>query len=254
MERSPLRTRLRAVAIHLAVSLAVAALAAVLVFGLWFPGDYRYVSGGTKLFALVAIVDLALGPLLTLAVFDVQKSRRHLATDLSVIGLIQLAALVYGLASVFQARPVALVFETDRLRVVAAVQVELAELYQAAPDYRRLPVTGPWLLGARLPAPGGESNDALFKALQGIDRAQRPKFWRPYAELKPAALERARPLSVLFEHYPAVRKTVATRLESLRIDVARATFLPLIGHQGDWVAVLDDDGGPVLFVPVDGFF
>jgi len=82
-----LQGRLRAIGIHLAISLGVAALAALLVFGLRYPYPYREISGGRTLFMLVACVDVALGPLITLIIFSQSKPRRKLMMDFTVIGL-----------------------------------------------------------------------------------------------------------------------------------------------------------------------
>ena len=249
-----LRRRARAAGIHLLISAAVAAVPAALVFGVWFPGIYRQVAGGRDLFILITSVDVVLGPLLTFAVFNLKKGWPHLRRDLAVIGVIQLAALVYGLVAVYDARPVAMVFETDRFRVITVAQVELDELPQARPEYRQLPLTGPWLLGARAPTAGDEANDALFKGLRGIDRAQRPKFWQPYADSTADALARARPLATLLAKHPALAGDVKAELQSLKVDEASAKFLPLIGRGGDWVVILDSAGRLVHYVQAEGFF
>ena len=81
------------------------------MFGWWYPYPYRELSGGRELFALVVAVDVVLGPLITLVIFNPAKTRRHLVMDFTVIGLLQVAALAYGLWTVFVARPVHLVFE-----------------------------------------------------------------------------------------------------------------------------------------------
>ena len=253
-ERLDLPRRARAAGLHLLISLAVAAVAAGLVFGVWFPGVYRQVAGGRDLFWLITSVDVVLGPLLTFAVFNIKKGWPHLRRDLAVIGAIQLAALAYGLVTVYGARPVAMVFETDRFRVIAAAQVEVAELPEARPEYRKLPLMGPWLLGARAAEPGYERNDALFKGLRGIDRAQRPKFWQPYADSSADALARARPLATLLAKYPALAGDVKAELQSLKVDEASAKFLPLIGRGGDWVVILDSAGRLVHYVQAEGFF
>ena len=52
--------------------------------------------GGRELFMLVVGCDLALGPLLSLVVFDSSKTRRELLFDYTVLGIVQLAGLVYG--------------------------------------------------------------------------------------------------------------------------------------------------------------
>lgn len=254
LKQLDLGRRARAAGIHLLISAAVAAVAAALVFGVWFPGIYRQVAGGRDLFILITSVDVVLGPLLTFAVFNLKKGWPHLRRDLAVIGVIQLAALVYGLVTVYGARPVAMVFEADRFRVITVAQVEMEELPQARPEYRQLPLAGPWLLGARVPKPGDEANDALFKGLRGIDRAQRPLFWQPYAESTADALARARPLAVLLAKYPALAGNVRAELQSLQVDEASAKFLPLIGRGGDWVVILDSTGKLVHYVQAEGFF
>ena len=254
LERLDFRRRARAAGLHLLISAAVAAAAAALVFGVWFPGIYRQVAGGRDLFVLVISVDIVLGPLLTFAVFNLKKGWPHLRRDLAVIGAIQLAALAYGLVTVYGARPVAMVFESDRFRVVTVAQIEMQELPQARPEYRQLPLTGPWLLGARAPAPGDEANDALFKGLRGIDRAQRPSFWQPYADSTAEVLARARPLAALLAKYPALAGNVNAELQSLKVDETSAKFLPLMGRGGDWVAILDSAGQPVHYVQAEGFF
>ena len=45
-----LKSRFSAAGIHLTLSLAAAALAAWLVFSLWYPYPYRKISGGRDLF------------------------------------------------------------------------------------------------------------------------------------------------------------------------------------------------------------
>jgi hypothetical protein len=253
-ERLDFRWRAKAAGIHLLISSAVAIVAAALVFGVWFPGIYRQVAGGRDLFVLVSSVDVVLGPLLTFAVFNLKKDWSELRRDLAVIGAIQLAALVYGLITVYGARPVAMVFETDRFRVITVTQVDMEELPKARPEYRQLPLSGPWVLGARAAKPGAEANEALFKGLRGVDRAQRPQFWQPYAESTSEVLLRARPVTALTAKYPELAGDVKAKLQSLNVDEASAKFLPLIGRGGDWVVILDSAGQLVHYVQAEGFF
>lgn len=248
-----LHRRARAAGLHLLVSLAMAALLAALVFELWYPGPYRLLSSGRDLFFLVMIVDVILGPLLTFAVFDARKGWPHLRRDLAVIGLIQMGALGYGVHTVMVARPIAMVFEVDRFRVLNSAQIRLTELPLAPPEYRTLPLTGPWLLGTRRPHSGKESNDALFAAIDGVDIGQRPLFWQPYSESKAEVLAHSRPLSLLLAHYVARRAELGRRVHALGIDPGSVTFVPVMAR-GDWVALLDHAGQIKGFLPADGFF
>lgn len=247
------RDRSRAAGLHFLISLVLAALTAALVFGVWYPGPYKQLSGGQGLFYLVMTVDVVLGPLLTFAIFDRNKGWPHLRRDLTIIGLIQVSALVYGLHVVYVARPVALVFEVDRFKVLSADQIKVDELPNAPSAYRRLPLTGPWELGTRNPQPGKEKNDVLFLALAGIDIGQRPSFWQPYAESKSAALAKSRPWAVLLKQYPTRSAEFQERLREFGLNDDTARFLPTLAR-GDWVAILDATGGVAGFLPADGFF
>ena len=112
-----MRDRLQAFGIHFLLSLLVAALAALLVFGLWFPYPYREISGGRELFLLIVGVDIVIGPLITLAIFNrskpghmrlIQRARAGVDGDFfkieSAIGILQLHIIqIDGLQPVLQA-------------------------------------------------------------------------------------------------------------------------------------------------------
>jgi hypothetical protein len=245
--------RLRASAWHLTASLTIAALAAVLVFGIWYPGAFRGLAGGTGLFLLIVGVDVALGPLLTFVVFDTRKGWPHLRRDLAVIAVLQLGGLIYGLHTVYTVRPVALVFEVDRFRVVAASSVRVQELPQAPAEYRSLPLSGPWMLSVRAARSKEEGSEALFMALDGADTGQRPSFWQPYDLARADAMRRARPVSALLSRYADQRASVEAVLRKAGISAADARFLPVVAR-GDWVALVDKAGTVVGYLPLDGFF
>lgn len=111
-------TRWRAFALHLILSLLVFCMLAATIYFLWFPRGLVQVAGGAEGFRLIAAVDLILGPLLTLVVFNVSKPARELARDLGLIGLFQLSCLAAGMYVVYQARPLAVVFVYDTFYVL----------------------------------------------------------------------------------------------------------------------------------------
>jgi len=114
------REKIRAFGIHFATTLFVALLAAALIFLVWYPAPFETMVGGLKLFMLIAGCDLALGPLISLIIYNSRKTRLALVFDYTVIGVVQIAALVYGVYSVSQARPAYVAFVKDRLEVIAA--------------------------------------------------------------------------------------------------------------------------------------
>ncbi|MCE9660503.1 MAG: pilus assembly protein [Burkholderiales bacterium] len=253
LKRLDLRPRAYAAGIHLLISVAVAGLAAVLVFAVWYPGAFRFMAGGRDLFLLVTAVDVVIGPVLTFAVFNRAKGKRHLGRDLAVIGLLQIAALVYGLHTVYVARPVAMVFEVERFRMVTANDVHVDELPKALPEFRELSLTGPRVIGARRPEVGAERNDAMFMGVNGVDVGQRPIFWQPYEKTQARALERSRPIPLLLLQYPQHAEDTRQRLADMKADEASARFLPVMARS-PWVAVLDKTGALLGYLPLDGFF
>ena len=170
------KRRSKAAGFHLLLSATVALLAAACVFFLWFPYPYREISGGRSLFTLVVIVDIVLGPLLTWVVFDVRKPRSELVRDLAVIALIQVAALAYGLFSVYEARPVFLVHEVDRFVVISAADVDPVDLPKALPEFQHLPFFGVKLIGVRDSKDGAERLRSPELAITGKDRSMRPEY------------------------------------------------------------------------------
>ena len=253
LKRLELRPRAYAAGLHLLISAAVAGLAAILVFGVWYPGAFKQMAGGRELFLLVTAVDVVIGPVLTFAVFNRAKGHRHLARDLAVIGLLQLAALVYGLHTVYVARPVAMVFEVERFRLVTANDVHVDELPKALPEFRELSLTGPKVIGARRPDAGAERNDAMFMGAAGVDVGQRPIFWQPYAQTQARALERSKPVAALLTQYPAAADDTRSGLAEMKADEATARFLPVMARK-PYVAVLDRTGALLGYLPLDGFF
>src|SRR5690606_23056046 len=104
---------------HFVISAGVALLAAALVVLVWYPGPTATVLGVKRIYAVMLVVDVVCGPLLTAVLASPAKSRKELQLDLTLVGLIQLTALGYGLHSLESARPIAYVFEQDRIVLVA---------------------------------------------------------------------------------------------------------------------------------------
>jgi hypothetical protein len=246
------KQRLRAAAIHFLLSCAVAACVALVPLHFWYPGVIGKIAGGQHLFLLILGVDVVMGPLLTLVVFNTLKPRRELVRDLTVIGLLQLSALVYGLHTLYIARPVAVVHEPGRFRVVAANDVRLEELASARPEYRELSLTGPLFLGTRASSSAEERLSSLDLALKGYDIGQRPSLWRPYSESRELVWSQALPLDELFKRYPSRATELTELLAQFQVTRQEGRYLPMVAR-GDWVVLLKANGDVAGYAPFDGF-
>ena len=247
------KSRLRASAIHLAISLSVATLAALVVFGWWYPYPYRELSGGRELFALVVAVDVVLGPLITLVIFNPAKTRRHLMMDFTVIGLLQVAALAYGLWAVFTTRPVHLVFEYHRMTVVHAVDIEPETLAKAPPGLQQLPLRGPTLLSLR-PLQPSEAIESILQATGGIPQAAQTSLWQPYEAAHEQVLKESRPAAQLKERFPSHADAIDRAVLSTGRSLDALRYLPLISRKTAWTVLIDAQSAqPVGFVALDSF-
>lgn len=79
----------------------------------WFPGKSFLYDGGLQGLKILLPVDLVLGPVLTLIIFNPKKSLSAISTDLTVIFSIQLLALGWGLFQVHKARTTHIVHYND---------------------------------------------------------------------------------------------------------------------------------------------
>lgn len=248
------KDRLRASGIHLAICLLIAALAGILVFVLWYPYPYREISGGRELFLLVVSVDVVLGPLITLAIFSRKKAWPVLRRDLIVVGLLQLAGLGYGLWTVYVARPVHLVFEYNRFRVVHAIEVPVQMLDKTPAGIVALPLWGPTLLSLRPFRNNDEQADATLADIAGMPLATRPDLWQSYEAGKAEVIKEAKPVSRLKARFPAQVAAIDKILQSTGRTADTLAWVPMIGRKTFWTAFVDPATAQVLaFLPLDSF-
>lgn len=246
--------RLKASGIHLGLSLCIAALAALLVFVVWYPYPYREISGGRELFFLVVTVDVILGPLITLAIFNRAKPWATLKRDLAVVALLQLGALAYGLWTVSVARPVHLVFETDQFRVVHAIDVNPALLTKVATSVVAMPWTGPSLLSLRDYKDSQEKSAVIFEELAGNPVGARPDFWQPYDLAKADVLRKAQSVAALKARFPAKAAGIDSVLKESGRDADHTVYLPMVGRGQFWTVFLDPATAQVVaFITLDPF-
>ena len=249
-----IRIAVYAAGIHFLCSFLVVLLTAAIVFGLWYPHSYRELSGGRELFLLVVAVDVVCGPLLTLVMYNPAKPRAELWRDLGLVVMIQLAALGYGLWTVWEARPLFLVHEIDRFKVIASPDLRGASIAGLPAVLQPHWWTGPAMVAIREPKNSQERQAVMFDAVQGgRDYAERPEFYLPYeGEAALKSLKRAKPLVVFLQKYPDQQDAARKLAFEKNVDLKEWLYLPVVARQ-DWVAILDKQGQIQGFLRGDGF-
>lgn len=234
---------------HLLVSVAVAFLASLLVFFVWYPAPTARLLGVGNIYMIVLAVDVVCGPLLTLVLASPRKPRRELVQDLCLVIIIQIGALSYGLHALESARPVAYVFEQDRLVVVAK-----NTLYEADCNEQCMPTSKWWGIdwhAASAALQGDAGLQSLDLSLQGISPSMRRSAWRAWIWSDPKLQSALHPL-------PALSEEKKSKLAYLRgvdyINQPGLMFLPLVSEKTlDWIAIFDRQGDWVDSLPIDGF-
>jgi hypothetical protein len=108
---------------------------------------------------IVIGVDIILGPLLTLVIFDSRKTRKVLARDLSFIVLVQIVALMWGAYKTHEARPVFVVFHSDAIYSIARNDVP------AKPKTGEVAIPGFWQLPKQVYIPKLSGEEAVKHVL-----------------------------------------------------------------------------------------
>ena len=199
-------------------------------------------------------VDVVLGPLLTLVVFN--PAKKSLRIDLAVIAALQVAALVYGISVIAQARPAYVVFAGDRFTVIGRERRSIpSRCARAKPPYDTLPLDGPKIVGARdaRERRGAREGAMLLTA--------RPRPAVAAALLRAFRRRRRRTSRRRRSRSPRSRSASPTRRTSIDKAIARAacratslSWVPVVGRLEMGVALVDTARGEVVaVVPVDPY-
>jgi len=240
-------SRWKASGIHLLLSCVVVGAVLVFMLTVWYRWPLFAIAGGSGIILILAGVDVVLGPTMTLIVF--KSGKKGLKFDLTLIALVQLAALAYGIHVAFVARPVYLVFAVDRFVLVTAKDLDPDDLARATdPRFRRLPLGRPSDIAAVLPSDQKERSDLLFSALAGKDVELYPRYYVPYETQAQNALKRAKDIGILVKRDA---RAMERFLESAGRSPASVKFLPLRARVDAAVLLDAASGVPIGIVQVD---
>ena len=194
-DRLPGSGKAAAFLIHLSISALAVGVVGVAMLILWYPFPYFSFDGGWQVLRIIVLVDVVLGPLLTLIVF--RRGKPGIRRDLSVIGAVQVAALLYGAGVMFLYRPAFVVYAENNFFTVANADVERNTRDRARLDALRAP-RGPAFVALSLPA----------------DPADRERLREQMRRGGP-------PITWLGDHYQAIDETAWGRIVAGSIPIER---------------------------------
>ena len=132
-------SRWQAFTIHFVLSLLIFATLVALMVMWWFPGELFLLDGGWQGLKLVAVVDLVLGPALTLILWSPKKP--SLGFDMCFVAAFQIAALTYGFITTYDQRTVAMVMAENTFVSLSNADLEEANGILLQKDITPVPLS-----------------------------------------------------------------------------------------------------------------
>lgn len=228
---------------HLLISFLIALLVVGLVFFVWYSSPLATAVGVTHIFLMVLAIDVIVGPLLGLLVY--KEGKKSLKFDLTVIILIQISALLYGIYSIEQGRPAWLVYNVDRFELVRKNEIVAQNINQAKPQFQQISWLKPQFVATEFAKNTQQRNDDMFaEVLGGISLAQRPERYVDFSQAKKQIQKRAQSLELLqqYNDKAAVAKTLAKYPQAtafLPMKASSVDMTVLINKQGEVVKIVD---------------
>lgn len=241
----------KAFSIHMALSLLVFSSLVLVMFFFWFPGELFFLDGGWQGLKLVAMVDLILGPLLTLVLYKPRKPK--LLLDMSMIAAFQIAALAYGFVATYQQRTVAVVF-ADRGFITLSNQAhqeanaKLSALKLTPRSINDIDASTPAMLLTPAPKNFGKYLEELFNGYP--ESHERSDQFLAIASANDAMRDSALSNEKLKEDgsYEAVQKA----LKNIKYDPKDMELYSFKSRYSSGVAVFDPASKRIIdYVPID---
>ncbi|NAR62637.1 type IV pilin accessory protein [Acinetobacter haemolyticus] len=227
---------------HLSISAMIALIVVGLVFFVWYPMPLAEAVGVTDIFLMLLVIDVIVGPMLGWVVY--KEGKKTLKMDLSIIILLQLAALLYGIYSIGQGRPAWLAYNVDRFEVVRNNEIIEDHIAQALPQYQQPSWFKPQYVGVEFAKDTKTRNDDMFaEVMSGISLAQKPERYVDFSKVKPQMQQHAKTLDELKQYNdPVVVK------ETLAEYPQADAFVPLKATAVDMTVLINKETGDVIKV------
>lgn len=237
--------RLKALGAHLLASAVALLLILGTLYFCWYRWPGWYLADAGKVTGILAGVDVVIGPLLTFVIAAPAKQRAELARDIGVIVFVQLLALGYGAASLWNGRPLYYAFSETVLQVVQAYDISPEEAAwgreqnpSLAPRWYSLPR---WVW-APLPKDPAERQKIINSAVSGsTDVIGMPRYFKSWetglAELK-AALKKIDDVGYFT---PKQKLQLKAQMQAAGLAIDRPNTIPFTGRGLPLLAVFDDN-------------
>lgn len=243
------KEKVNAFLFHLCISALVASAAAYLIYKIWYPYPYREILWGQDIYKLLIGIDVIVGPLITLIVFNKKKSFLERTSEIIFIAVLQVTALGYGIWALAQARPAQVVFEYDHFQVVPIYLVPLPQPGEKFDHQIELePWIGPNLISLRDLQRDKENIKKWRKNIYfgGPPLAAQPSLWQAYDLAKNEVISSSRPLTDLLNRYPQEKKAIEQAVKTTKMDFNSLSYVPIYAGTNAGALLLIKDSAKII--------
>lgn len=238
-------SRYRASLIHLCISAVLVGNVVGIVYWIWYPEPTLEVVGAFPIIRLLVLVDLVIGPLLTMVVYV--HGKPGLKFDLTVIALLQVSALIYGAYRLYDEKPDYLVFAIDRLEFIPSKQIDQSAIPFDGSELKRFAKLSQ--VFARLPEDPEEKQRFLSSIMDGQpDLERRAEYWEPWASGADAIRDSIKPIDEIKPTSTKERENIKDAIETYGDLHPNLGVLPIGGIERDLGMLIDRDTLDVLDV------
>lgn len=237
------RFRLKAFGFHILGSACLLTLTVGGLYAGWYRWPGWYLTGMRHIGVLVAVVDVVLGPLLTLVIASPLKTGRELARDIGIIVVVQLCALVYGSVTLWRGRPLYYALTTSGLEMVQASDISSSEAALGRRDNPSLTPTWhslPRWIWAPLPT-DKQAREKVIKSMiyARVDVTQMPRYFKPWSEGLATLRKHLSRVSDEANFTKTQRQSLTRQMRQLGLAIDQPDTVVLIGRGIPLLAVFD---------------
>lgn len=235
-------TRYKAFALHLLSSIFLLSLIFLLIERVWYPGKLFTLAAGFDLLRLIVGVDLVIGPVLMLIIFDAKK--KYIKMDVSIILLCQLGFLAYGFWIMFTARPVYFAFVDNHFYLVRANEIDDNDLKLVKEgQFKQIPLSGPIAVGTKEPEDEKIKSDIALSILGGMGIQDLPQYFVPYSQVWQQVVAAGKTSQELKVDHSTKQRIVA--FEEKHPDKS-VLFLPMVNKRTLLFVVVDAKSAQII--------
>jgi hypothetical protein len=235
--------RFKAFGLHLLASATILTLTLGTLYLGWYRWPGWYLADVLRVVAVMAGVDVVLGPTLTLIIASPKKLRRELTRDIAMIAAVQLIALIYGATSLWHGRPLYYAFSETELQMVQAYDLDPQEVNlarrqkaQYLPHWYSLPR---WIW-APLPEDPGESGKIVESAVSGgFDVISMPRYFKRWEDGLPALRMQLKNVDDIAYFSRAEKNRLKERMRASGLPTDQKNAMPFTGRGHPLLAVID---------------